>query len=1110
MHARTNVWQGGTWSLLCVLAVKIPLAIAVVTFSTTGANSQVVINEFLASNGRTNSDDEGDSEDWVELFNTTDEDIDLDGWTLSDDAGEPRKWVFPSITIPARGYLLVWASGKDRAGIAPTNVDQETLDDLAFRPTFIQREARWRYQIADPGEPGPPSDWNEIGFDDSTWDRGNAGFGYGDGDDFTELPTNTPAVFTRREFLVPNVDHVTNLILSIDYDDGFVAYLNGTRVAAANAPAEPINNDSEGTSKHEAGTAERFNLTQYLNLLENGTNFLALVGLNDLDPGSSDMSLHAELGVVPSVLHTNFQLEKDGEVILLSNPDGEVVDGVEFPVQTQDHSYGHHPDASGPWKYLLEPTPEAPNDTAAFDEPISTDVEVSLAPGKYAEGTYEVELSAEPAGLMQIYYTDDGTEPDQSSTRYTRPISFDRNTVLRIVGYIDGERATDVISRSYFVGESHAGGQIDLPILSISMEPDDYRWIQENTGARGRSAEREGYFEYFDAHGRELASTGFGMRLHGGAGRGGGYSTKKAYKAYFRGSYGDTKLRGPIIPETDIEEFDKLVLRSNFNDSFRTNHRAALIRDELIRDVHASTGALASHGTWCVLYVNMEFRGVYNIVERMDEEFCESYFGGKDWDVIKTGNDVLVGSRDEWDRARDFIEGNAMSDLDNYLQALDLIDVENFTSYMLVNIWAQNHDWPHNNWYAARPRTPDGKWIFLCWDSEFGIGLNPSGWGSNTFDFVFGRGGYLRDMFQGLLGSPIYRAYVVSEAERFASSNFEASRVRSQIRFLRSAIELDMEDEVDLMWSTMDNWNNNVNGLNAFANGRVNAFLNHVRASSRTQGRDTTTPILLSVKPEETVHLGRVVLTVRGQNMSSDLDLFVGDEQIDVAVVSGSHQLLARIPFEERFFDSLSVRVRDRNTGREHSIPDAINVLPPIPIVDSITVSTGRASGGEMIEILGDHFLSDVQVFFGDVEATSVTRVRNSRNHLEVITPPGRGEVAIRVINSVPREFEAEDQPTFTFEGIPFLRGDANESGEVDLSDAVALLNYLFNGGTVTSCLAALDSDRTGVLDLTDALTTLNFLFLSGRPLPAPFPECDVPPEPDPLECPEPMDCAGP
>jgi hypothetical protein len=83
-----------------------------------------------------------------------------------------------------------------------------------------------------------------------------------------------------------------------------------------------------------------------------------------------------------------------------------------------------------------------------------------------------------------------------------------------------------------------------------------------------------------------------------------------------------------------------------------------------------------------------------------------------------------------------------------------------------------------------------------------------------------------------------------------------------------------------------------------------------------------------------------------------------------------------------------------------------------------------------------------------------------------------------------------------------FLRGDVDRNGRVQLTDGVALLNFLFLGGQRPPCLDAADSDDSGRLDLTDALGILNFLFLGGTRLAAPGPEeAGQDPTPDTLGC---------
>lgn len=74
----------------------------------------VVINEYMASNGSTLSDEDGSYEDWIELYNYGEETVPLEGFFLSDDFSNPYKWMFPEVSIHPGQYLLIWASGKDR------------------------------------------------------------------------------------------------------------------------------------------------------------------------------------------------------------------------------------------------------------------------------------------------------------------------------------------------------------------------------------------------------------------------------------------------------------------------------------------------------------------------------------------------------------------------------------------------------------------------------------------------------------------------------------------------------------------------------------------------------------------------------------------------------------------------------------------------------------------------------------------------------------------------------------------------------------------------------------------------------------------------------------
>ncbi|MGE4618529.1 MAG: S8 family serine peptidase [Planctomycetota bacterium] len=93
-----------------------------------------------------------------------------------------------------------------------------------------------------------------------------------------------------------------------------------------------------------------------------------------------------------------------------------------------------------------------------------------------------------------------------------------------------------------------------------------------------------------------------------------------------------------------------------------------------------------------------------------------------------------------------------------------------------------------------------------------------------------------------------------------------------------------------------------------------------------------------------------------------------------------------------------------------------------------------------------------------------------------------------------------------TAASAPFVRGDGNGDGVIDISDPVQTLDYIFGAGQV-SCLAAVDFDDGGVLDIADAIAQLSYIFSNGVPPVAPFPDCGIDPTPDGLGCDSAINC---
>ena len=158
---------------------------------------------------------------------------------------------------------------------------------------LLGRKATWRYSA---GGPRPPDDWTRPSFDDAAWKSGRAGFGYGDSDDETvlgDMQGRYAAAYLRGRFEVERPGDVESLHLYVNYDDGFVAYLNGKEVASASMVRVA---GGLRVDQHEAEGYEEFAIRDAKALLRPGRNVLAIEGHN-ATADSSDFTLDPVLAI---------------------------------------------------------------------------------------------------------------------------------------------------------------------------------------------------------------------------------------------------------------------------------------------------------------------------------------------------------------------------------------------------------------------------------------------------------------------------------------------------------------------------------------------------------------------------------------------------------------------------------------------------------------------------------------------------------------------------------------------------------------------------------------------------------------------------------------------
>jgi len=198
--------------------------------------------------------------------------------------------------------------------LAPETIDESSNMTLHTRQATLFSEVKpakestliavgsiWRYLK---GTQEPPDAWQSIAFDHSAWLVGPTGIGMGDGDDATVLTdmrkTDSQAgylsVYLRHTFFLTEESRQTleELLLRVDFDDGFKVALNGVEVARQNLPAGLVTYDQAATASHEAGTPVIFDITAHKPRLKNGANVLA-IQVHNRSFTNGDLTLIPEL-----------------------------------------------------------------------------------------------------------------------------------------------------------------------------------------------------------------------------------------------------------------------------------------------------------------------------------------------------------------------------------------------------------------------------------------------------------------------------------------------------------------------------------------------------------------------------------------------------------------------------------------------------------------------------------------------------------------------------------------------------------------------------------------------------------------------------------------------
>ena len=477
-------------------------------------------------------------------------------------------------------------------------------------------------------------------------------------------------------------------------------------------------------------------------------------------------------------IHTSWAISASGESILLTNPSGTLVDQFPSIAVARDVSMGRQPDGTGPLYFFTQATPGTANITTGYPTETLAQPVFSVAGGMRTTSATVAITSTVVGGTIR--YTLDGSDPIESSPVYSVPITLSSRVgqangismirtnnqsvgapyyegwqqpsgevykinVLRARVFKTNVLPSRITTQSYLIDPLGAG-RFSLPMISISSSSENFFSAEtgiyvvgnyNNYSQDGSAWERPGHIEFYETGGSLAFQGEIGIRLHGGTTVS---RPRKSLRIYSRNPTGKVPFAHKIFPDKSVAIFDTFLLRNSGNDWGQ-----AIFRDAMVSALAAPTGIDRQHVRPVVVFLDGEYWGVHNLRDRFDEGYYLNHYGLGDlqfsqleicscnssWPSADSGEPTLVSDfTDIINRAGN----NEFATAAGYAALASRIDIDNYIDYNAIEIWCGNTDWPGNNqrvWRAVTPNTSaganarlDGRWRWLLYDTDFGLGLD--------------------------------------------------------------------------------------------------------------------------------------------------------------------------------------------------------------------------------------------------------------------------------------------------------------------------------------------------------------------------------------------------
>ncbi len=709
-------------------------------------SSSIYINEYMKS-GTVLLDEDGDYSPFVEIYNSGSNEVNLKGYGLSDNVAKPLKWAFPEVKVKAGEYLTVYLSGKS----------DKTYSDGGELHTSFKLSKNDSFLSFCDAEGKILDSLTLVSLSESC----SYGRSTEDVNSWLYFPRPTPGKENLTEGFE---DFVESSIF------GSTVYIS--EVASANSMSYK-NNSGEFLDWIELynPTNEAVNLSGFGLSDDDDAPFLYTFGDVTLNAGEYLTVFCADIEKETSKgeLYLHFSLSATGETLVLTNPEGQTVDEMKTGLLKEGYSSGRKTNEYGTRVFFEVPTPSSPNGGKTYSGYAKTP-EISTDGGFVTAGSV-IEFSANANAT--IYYTTDGSLPTASSKKYTSPIAVNATGTLRAVAIEDGKLPSSDVCRTFLIGAEH-----DIPVIALSGDPDglfgpDGLYVNYSKAA---DIEVPVHFQYYTEQGNLGVDFNAGLKVFGAYSR---TEAQKSFSVNLRGKYGQTEVTYPFFRDYDQNTFSAFVLRTSGQDWNRAKLRDAFMTQMIKGFVDIEYQEYRP----VALYINGEYWGLYNLRERINEDFVAQHTGcdADDVDLIKGDSKAQAGTRDAYAALIDYVKTHDLSVKENYDYVCSLVDVENYANWWICETFYANTDTGNIRCY----KTPEGKWRWVLFDLDWAL---TSGTYNSDINRIkdkmlgeahgaAGSGGFSTALSRGLMANDEFKNMFIEKYAYYLNNVWTAERV---------------------------------------------------------------------------------------------------------------------------------------------------------------------------------------------------------------------------------------------------------------------------------------------------------------------------------------------